>query len=114
MKNEHLADQMSKGTMYRMTAHAKSKDMGGDPFQNATMDLKRAMKTWKAGTACSPRFVDAPAPLPWINYVLTEAANLVHTHSQLTVEDDSTHSYLKKDPYMHKHFVMTKQETTSA
>ena len=91
--------------MYRMTAHAKSKDMGDDPFQNAIMDLKRGMKTWKAGTSSSPRFLDAPATLPWINYVLTEAANLGHMHNKHTQENGSAHSYLKEDlkrlTYMH-------------
>ena len=64
MGNEHLAEQMSKGTMCRMTAHAKGRDMGEDPFLNVIMDLNRAMKTWKAGTLSSPRYLDAPALLP--------------------------------------------------
>ena len=113
MRNEHLAEQMSKGIMYRMTAHAKSRDMGDAPLQNAIMDLNRAMKRWKAGTLSSCRYLDAPALLPWISYVLTEAANLVHTHRQIFHQGDTTHSYtgedLKRLTYMHKHFVTSRK-----
>jgi hypothetical protein len=111
MGNEHLAEQMSKGTMYRMTAHAKGRDMGDDLLRNAIMDLNRAMKTWKAGTLSSPRYLDVPALQPWINYVLTEAGNLTNTHGQILHDGDTTHSYTEEDlkrlTYMHKHFVIT-------
>ena len=46
--------------------------------------------------------------------MLTEPANLVHTHTQVLHEEDTTHSYTEEDlkrlTYMHKHFIFTTVE----